>query len=103
MKVYMLQLVEITSLISNDFNPNNNKWNGTLIDLQIIQLFLQIKKMDSLVDRNNIVAIVPFSIVDSNNTLGGYQFVNKGQTKAVGEAYLQALKNIDATNNPEGL
>ena len=60
------------------------------------------KKDGFFSDRNNIVAIVPFSIVDSNNTLGGYQFVNKGQTKAVGEAYLQALKNIDATNNPEG-
>ena len=60
------------------------------------------KKDGFFSNRNNIVAIVPFSIVDSNNTLGGYQFVNKGQTKAVGEAYLQALKNIDATNNPEG-
>ena len=52
--------------------------------------------------RDNIVAIVPFSIVDSNNVLGNYQFTNKAQTKAVGEAYLQALKNIDATNNPDG-
>jgi len=90
-----------SSLISNDFNPN--KINGMVSDrLANYSVVSSDKKDGFFSDRNNIVAIVPFSIVDSNNTLGGYQFVNKGQTKAVGEAYLQALKNIDATNNPEG-
>ena len=89
------------SLISNDFNPNTI--NGMVSDrLANYSVVSSDKKDGFFSDRNNIVAIVPFSIVDSNNTLGGYQFVNKGQTKAVGEAYLQALKNIDATNNPEG-
>ncbi len=90
-----------SSLISNDFNPN--KINGMVSDrLANYSVVSSDKKDGFFSNRNNIVAIVPFSIVDSNNTLGGYQFVNKGQTKAVGEAYLQALKNIDATNNPEG-
>ena len=90
-----------SSLIANDFNPN--KINGMVSDrLANYSVVSSDKKDGFFSDRNNIVAIVPFSIVDSNNTLGGYQFVNKGQTKAVGEAYLQALKNIDATNNPEG-
>jgi hypothetical protein len=90
-----------SSLISNDFNPN--KINGMVSDrLANYSVVSSDKKDGFFSDRNNIVAIVPFSIVDNNNTLGGYQFVNKGQTKAVGEAYLQALKNIDATNNPEG-
>lgn len=90
------------SLISNDFNPNTI--NGMVSDrLANYSVVSSDKKDGFFSDRNNIVAIVPFSIVDSNNTLGGYQFVNKGQTKAVGEAYLQALKNIDATNNPEGV
>ena len=89
------------SLISNDFNPNTI--NGMVSDrLANYSVVSSDKKDGFFSDRNNIVAIVPFSIVDNNNTLGGYQFVNKGQTKAVGEAYLQALKNIDATNNPEG-
>jgi len=89
------------SLISNDFNPNTI--NGMVSDrLANYSVVSSDKKDGFFSDRNNIIAIVPFSIVDSNNTLGGYQFVNKGQTKAVGEAYLQALKNINATNNPEG-
>ena len=90
-----------TSLISNSLNPN--KVNGIVAErIANYSTTSQEKKVGYWNDRNNIIAIVPFSIVDSNNTLGGYQFTNKTQTKIVGEAYLQALKNIDATNNPEG-
>ena len=90
-----------TSVISNYLNPN--KVNGKVSErIANYSTTSQEKKVGYWNDRNNIIAIVPFSIVDSNNTLSGYQFTNKTETKKVGEAYLQALKNIDATNNPEG-
>ena len=89
------------SLISNEFNPN--AINGMVSErLSSYSTVSTEKKGGFFGGRDNIVAIVPFSIVDSNNVLGNYQFTNKAQTKAVGEAYLQALKNIDATNNPDG-
>jgi len=89
------------SLISNEFNPNSI--NGMVSErLSSYSTVSTEKKNGFFGGRDNIVAIVPFSIVDSNNVLGNYQFTNKAQTKAVGEAYLQALKNIDATNNPDG-
>ena len=89
------------SLISNEFNPNTI--NGMVSErLSSYSTVSTEKKGIFFGGRDNIVAIVPFSIVDSNNVLGDYQFTNKSQTKAVGEAYLQALKNIDATNNPDG-
>ena len=89
------------SLISNEFNPNTI--NGMVAErLASYSTVSTEKKGVFFGGRDNIVAIVPFSIVDSNNVLGNYQFTNKAQTKAVGEAYLQALKNIDATNNPDG-
>lgn len=89
------------SLISNEFNPNTI--NGIVAErLASYSTVSTEKKGVFFGGRDNIVAIVPFSIVDSNNVLGNYQFTNKAQTKAVGEAYLQALKNIDATNNPDG-
>ena len=89
------------SLISNEFNPN--AINGMVSErLSSYSTVSTEKKGIFFGGRDNIVAIVPFSIVDSNNVLGNYQFTNKAQTKAVGEAYLQALKNIDATNNPDG-
>ncbi len=89
------------SLISNEFNPNTI--NGMVSErLASYSTVSTEKKGVFFGGRDNIVAIVPFSIVDSNNVLGNYQFTNKAQTKAVGEAYLQALKNIDATNNPDG-
>ena len=89
------------SLISNEFNPNTI--NGMVAErLSSYSTVSTEKKGIFFGGRDNIVAIVPFSIVDSNNVLGNYQFTNKAQTKAVGEAYLQALKNIDATNNPDG-
>ena len=90
-----------TSLISNYLNPN--AINGMVSDrLANYSVISSDKKDGFFSNRNNIIAIVPFSIVDNNNSLGEYQFSNKAQTKAVGEAYLQALKNIDATNNPMG-
>jgi hypothetical protein len=89
------------SLISNSLNAN--KVNGKVSErIANYSTTSQEKKVGYFNNRDNIIAVVPFSIVDSNNTLGGYQFTNKAQTKKVGEAYLQALKNIDATNNPEG-
>lgn len=89
------------SLISNEFNPN--AINGMVAErLSSYSTVSTEKKNGFFGGRDNIVAIVPYSIVDSNNVLGNYQFTNKAQTKAVGEAYLQALKNIDATNNPDG-
>ena len=89
------------SLLSNEFNFNTI--NGMVAErLASYSTVSTEKKGVFFGGRDNIVAIVPFSIVDSNNVLGNYQFTNKAQTKAVGEAYLQALKNIDATNNPDG-
>ena len=91
-----------TSLISNYLNPN--KVNGKVSErIANYSTTSQEKKVGYFNNRDNIIAVVPFSIVDSNNTLNGYQFTNKAQTKKVGEAYLQALKNIEATNNPKGV
>jgi hypothetical protein len=91
-----------TSLISNSLNPN--KVNGKVSErIANYSTTSQEKKVGYFNNRDNIIAVVPFSIVDSNNTLGGYQFTNKAQTKKVGEVYLQALKNIEATNNPKGV
>jgi len=53
--------------------------------------------------RDNIIAIVPFSIVDADNIIAGkYQFNNKVQTKLVGQAYSDVLKDLAKEKNPEG-
>jgi hypothetical protein len=53
--------------------------------------------------RDNIIAIVPFSIVDADNIIAGkYQFNNKVQTKLVGQAYSDVLKDLSKEKNPEG-
>jgi len=52
-----------------------------------------------LQDRENIISIVPFSIVDANNSLGDTTFETKGDRKTVGESYYKALKQFTKENN----
>ena len=48
-----------------------------------------------------MVAIVPFSVVSPDNIIAGkYQFTNKAQTKLVGQAYLNVIKDITNEQNP---
>jgi hypothetical protein len=50
-------------------------------------------------DRENIVAIVPWSIVDVNNNLAGFDIKGKANQKLVAEAYADALKDYAKDNN----
>ena len=55
-------------------------------------------------DRENIVAIVPFSIVDVNNNIGttaeeSFNISGKGNQKLVAEVYAEVLKEYTAENN----
>ena len=55
-------------------------------------------------DRENIVAIVPFSIVDVNNNIGNtegqsFNISGKGNQKLVAEVYAEVLKEYTAKNN----
>tara|TARA_R110000744_G_scaffold324353_1_gene430153 strand:- start:2056 stop:3858 length:1803 start_codon:yes stop_codon:yes gene_type:complete len=50
-------------------------------------------------DRENIVAIVPWSVVDVNNNLAGFDVKGKSNQKLVAEAYADALKDYTAANN----
>ena len=86
------------SLISNKFNP-------TVINGMARDRLSNYGSIDSekpfFQKRNNIIAVVPFSIVDTNDTLAGkYQFTTKAQTKQAGSAYLSALKDIANEQNP---
>jgi hypothetical protein len=51
--------------------------------------------------RDNIIAVVPFSIVSTNNILGNYQFQTRYQKNKVGEAYSEVLKDIAKKENPD--
>ena len=54
-------------------------------------------------DRENIVAIVPFSVVDVNDNLGTgektFNIAGKGNQKLVAEAYAEVLREYTAENN----
>ncbi len=55
-------------------------------------------------DRENIVAIVPFSIVDVNNNIGttaeeSFNISGKGNQKLVAEVYAKVLKEYTSENN----
>ena len=55
-------------------------------------------------DRENIVAIVPFSIVDVNNNIGtieeeSFNISGKGNQKLVAEVYAEVLKEYTSENN----
>ena len=50
-------------------------------------------------DKENIVGIVPFSVVGVDNELNGTVFNSKAQKKAVGAAYVNALKIYTAMTN----
>jgi hypothetical protein len=52
-----------------------------------------------LKDRENIISIVPFSIVDANNSLGDITFETKRDRKTVGESYYKALQQFTKENN----
>jgi hypothetical protein len=52
-----------------------------------------------LQDRENIISIVPFSIVDANNSIGDITFETKGDRKTVGESYYKALQQFTKENN----
>lgn len=96
-KLY-LQTGKETSLISNKLNPNtvNRLTAERLADYSVATA-----QKDFFTKRDNMIAIVPFSIVDTNDTLAGkYKFTTKAQTKQTGSAYLSALKDIADKQNP---
>lgn len=50
-------------------------------------------------DTESIVGIVPWSIVDINDTIGGYQLKTKSNKKALAKIYVDVLKEYTAENN----
>lgn len=87
------------SLISNKLNPNviNRLAAERLADYSSVT-----SEKDFFTKRDNMVAIVPFSVVSTDNILAGkYQFTNKAQTKLVGQAYLNVIKDITNEQNPK--
>jgi len=86
------------SLISNKLNPNaiNRLTAERLADYSIATA-----EKDFFTKRDNMIAIVPFSVVSPDNILANkYQFTNKTQTKLVGQAYLDVIKDITNEQNP---
>ena len=50
-------------------------------------------------DRESIVGIVPWSVVDVNNNIGDFNIKGKANQKLVAEAYVSALKDYAKENN----
>ena len=50
-------------------------------------------------DRESIVGIVPWSVVDVNNNIGNFNIKGKANQKLVAEAYVSALKDYAKENN----
>jgi len=50
-------------------------------------------------DTESIVGIVPWSVVDINDTIGGYQLKTKSNKKALAKIYVDVLKEYTAENN----
>lgn len=50
-------------------------------------------------DRESIVGIVPWSVVDINDTLGEFKFTSKNNKKALAKAYVDVLKDITKERN----
>lgn len=50
-------------------------------------------------DRESIVGIVPWSVVDINNNIGEFNIKGKANQKLVAEAYVAALKDYTKENN----
>ena len=50
-------------------------------------------------DTESIVGIVPWSVVDVNDTIGGYQLKTKNNKKALAKIYVDVLKEYTAENN----
>jgi len=86
------------SLISNKLNPNVIY---RLTAERLADYSVATAEKDFFTKRDNMVAIVPFSVVSPDNILAGkYQFNNKAQTKLVGQAYVDVLKDITNEQNP---
>ena len=90
------------SYISNKLNPNviNRMVANRLADYSLP--FSKASKSNYLAGSDNVIGIVPFSVVDVNNTLGTKQLTSKAQTKAVGQAYLDVLQDIANEKNKKG-
>ena len=88
-----------SSLITNEFNPTTI---SNIVDDRVRNYTNISQNKNIFSDRENIVGIVPFSIVDTNNTLGNLTFNSKADKKAVGESYIKALKVLNSELNPNG-
>ena len=88
-----------SSLITNEFNPTTI---SNIVDDRVRNYTNISQNKNIFSDRENIVGIVPFSIVDTNNTLGNLTFNSKADKKAVGESYIKALKILNSELNPNG-
>ena len=86
------------SLISNKLNPNVIY---RLTAERLADYSIATAEKNFFTKRDNMVAIVPFSVVSTDNILAGkYKFTNKAQTKLVGQAYLDVIKDITNEQNP---
>ncbi len=98
---------EIYSSTGKDSSLITNKFNETTVSNLVddrIRNYTNISQDKKIFNsRENIVGIVPFSIVDANNTLGDLQFNTKLDKKLVGEAYIRALKIVNKEMNPDGV
>lgn len=84
------------SSVSDVFNPQRIE----SISDERIRDYTNIKQKDKwFTDDENIVAFVPWSVVNSQNSLLGNTFETKAERKLVGEAYVQALEIITANRN----
>jgi hypothetical protein len=98
MKNFILGTEKEASLISNKLNPNVIY---RLTAERLADYSIATAEKNFFTKRDNMVAIVPFSVVSTDNILAGkYQFTNKAQTKLVGQAYLDVIKDITNEQNP---
>ena len=87
-KIY-LESGKDSSYISNVFNESriSNKIKSRVNDYTYIE-----QPKTWFKDRESIVGIVPWSVVDVNDTIGNLALTSKADKKLAGEAYVKALR-----------
>ncbi len=87
-----------SSYISDEYNEFavGNSVNDRLRNYTYIE---QPKKVFQ--DRENIIGIVPFSIVDAGDTIGNLKLESKADKKAIAKLYVDALKEYTKVNNKD--
>tara|TARA_Y100000385_G_C13067378_1_gene627354 strand:- start:292 stop:2058 length:1767 start_codon:yes stop_codon:yes gene_type:complete len=87
-----------SSYISDEYNKFTvgNSVNDRLRNYTYIE---QPKK--AFKDRENIIGIVPFSIVDAGDTIGNLKLESKADKKTIAKLYVDALKEYTKVNNKD--